>query len=101
MKQIKSTFLNYLQFDLYELEKNKHGLAIKIKDGNKPNINYNFLSDFHRQITDNTDYIIHPDEIIADNFTLLILAEGKPKELEKISPLGKELLLKINHILKK
>jgi hypothetical protein len=34
------------------------------------------LQDFYEQVGRNTDYIVHPEEIIADNFEFLLI--GKP-----------------------
>ena len=42
---------------------------------------------FFEQVGHNTDYIIHPEEILADNFALLVLARhdvASPKILEKM-----------------
>jgi hypothetical protein len=45
------------------------------------------ISGFFEQVGHNTDYIIHPEEILADNFALLIIGEHKvqsPEVLEKM-----------------
>ena len=40
---------------------------------------YGDFSDFHDQVGNNTNYTIHPEEILADNFALAILAaDGLP-----------------------
>ncbi len=33
------------------------------------------ISGFYEQVGRNTGYIIHPEEILADNFALLVLAQ--------------------------
>ena len=33
------------------------------------------MAGFYGQVGHNTDYIIHPEEILADNFALLLLEE--------------------------
>ncbi len=44
-------------------------------------------SDFFTQVGHNTRYIIHPEEILADNFALLVLAERNPPSPEIIERL--------------
>ena len=45
------------------------------------------VSGFTEQVGRNTDYIIHPEEILADNFALLVLNEhdvASPEILQKM-----------------
>ena len=45
------------------------------------------VSGFFEQVGNNTDYIIHPEEILADNFALLVLGRhdvASPQVLEKM-----------------
>ncbi len=55
--------------------------------------------DFERQIGTNTNYIIHPDEILADNVALLCLGKKDSKNIEHLTEDGKELLKKIEKII--
>jgi hypothetical protein len=50
------------------------------------------ITGFAEQVGKNTDYVIHPEEILADNFALLISAQGDP-----ISP---EIIRKMEEVLK-
>jgi hypothetical protein len=46
------------------------------------------VSGFYRQVGRNTDYIIHPEEILADNFKLLLLGKANvpsPDVLRRLS----------------
>ena len=95
----KIYFFNYLQFDLFELENTKDGKMVKVKNATKPTINYQVLPQFFQQISNNTDYIIHPDEIIADHFVFLTLAEGKDNNLKQHDENGRILLGRIKRIL--
>jgi len=67
---VNPSFFSYLQFDLFELDESTgkllHGdnLVTTLTDGMMPG--------FFEQIKDNTQYIIHPDEIAADNFIYAI-----------------------------
>ena len=50
------------------------------------------VEDFHRKIGKNTGYIIHPEEVLADNFVLLAMGKKKvptPRILEEMARLLK------------
>ncbi len=47
----------------------------------------------------NTQYIIHPDEIIADNFAFLMLSEKKPAILDLFTEGGRTLIQKMRVVL--
>jgi hypothetical protein len=47
----------------------------------------------------NTAYIIHPDEIVADNFALLMLSQKNPSVLNTCTEGGKTLLTKMKDVL--
>lgn len=69
-------FFQHIVFQLFPIEKiNDSSSIYKI---NVPNVGLNpeSLSDFKQQIGKNTNYIIHPEEVAADNFKLLILSKG-------------------------
>jgi hypothetical protein len=46
------------------------------------------VSNFFEQVGKNTEYVIHPEEILADNFALLVLGGGSntpsPEVLRKM-----------------
>lgn len=58
------------------------------------------LTDFYEQITDNTDYIIHPDEILAENFVLAVLSQDNPSILKGLSKEGSALVENLLDVLK-
>lgn len=69
----KLNFFNHLIFELFEVEaiageENAYRII-------SPNVGINpkELPDFFEQVGRNTNYIIHPEEIIADNFRHLVL----------------------------
>lgn len=70
-------FFNYLQFQLLLVEKNDNSPAVKpIYDSQKPRlVDMQHVSGFFEQVGKNTRYIIHPEEILADNFALMVLKE--------------------------
>lgn len=49
----------------------------------------------------NTDYVIHPDEIVADNFVILMMAEKKPTSLTAYTEGGRTLIGKMREVLAK
>jgi hypothetical protein len=90
----KGDFFGHLKFSLFQVEQSGHGYAVVCKDDASSTIDMKNIPDFYRQIRDNTDYIIHPDEILADNFMYTIqLANGK--DPKKFSTEGRQLLNKI------
>ncbi|MGO8927957.1 MAG: hypothetical protein ACLQU3_13855 [Limisphaerales bacterium] len=70
-------FFDYLQFQFLVVEhQGKAHDAKPAYDGLKPRlVDLQQTSGFFEQVGRNTEYIIHPEEILADNFALLILEE--------------------------
>lgn len=74
----RRTLFQYLTFRLLELEPLGEGWQPRLVDGqpvlwdpkqkDRPPV-----ASFHEQIGANTGYIIHPDEILADNFALMVV----------------------------
>ncbi|MEL6868131.1 MAG: hypothetical protein AAFP19_27155 [Bacteroidota bacterium] len=94
-------FFNYLSFNLYELKPPYVSLIKVLADNEgKPTRNLIRTSNFWRQIRDNTQYIIHPDEIMADNFMHLLLSKRPGGSIEKFSREGQDLIKQIEELLK-
>lgn len=90
----RPNFFDYLQFDLYSLDdKGSHYVAKSTTTG-ETLLPLQSTPNFFTKIKDNTQYIIHPDEIMADNFMLALLAYDK-NEYGKFSKDGKILIQKI------
>ena len=91
-------FFRYLQFQLYELEERRGGLVLNalIADPTgRSTVELAAHPEFMVQIGDNTGYIIHPEEIIAENFRMLVSGEpGSGSER------GEELLAQLRTLLK-
>ncbi len=70
-------FFDYLRFQLLVMECQGGAQAAKPAfDGQKTRlVDLQQLSGFFEQVGRNTDYLIHPEEILADNFMLLISGE--------------------------
>ncbi len=89
-------FFGYLQFNLYPIEDGKlitksDSLTSPITLANEP--------DFYDQVTDNTNYIIHPDELIADNFMYIMTTASDVMKRQRFSKPGNELLVKLEKVL--
>lgn len=67
-------FFNYLQL--------KFLMPAKTEGGKPELVDPAYVSGYFEQIGHNTEYIIHPEEILADNFALLVIGSGNIKSLE-------------------
>lgn len=95
-------FFAYLEFGLYPIRQEKEAYRVVAHRGYRsPLPPPGQLPDFFEQIGDNTNYIIHPDEIMADNFTLLVLSKtGKDEfSLSNYSERGQEVLKEMELVL--
>jgi hypothetical protein len=93
-RQDVTSFFDYLSFDLYEVKCNGEGCRIVAKPKGTTTIPPSCTPEFFRKIKDNTQYIIHPDEILADNFMLAVQAKNSG-DFSKFSVDGKALIEKI------
>jgi hypothetical protein len=99
----KTSFFSYLDFALFQVKERPDGSwnVITNADGSSTIDFKQFQGEFFRQIGDNTQYIIHPDEILADNFSFLMAIENDAKVKNKFSVSGQQLLENIKIILVK
>lgn len=82
----KSMF-DYLQFRLLAVEKHDDAWRAVEQEGMPRLIDPKKVDTFWKQIGRNTGYIIHPDEILADNFAHLVMQSEKlpsPEIVEKM-----------------
>lgn len=82
-------FFEYLQFQFLVVEKSRGSETMKaVSEGSSPKlVEMKRVSGFMEQIGNNTDYIIHPEEILAENFALLVLNgnnAASPEILQKM-----------------
>jgi len=82
-------FFDYLNFQFLIMEKaNALHLDIHYENSMPELVGPQEVSGFFEQVGRNTQYIIHPEEILADNFALLVLKERNvpsPEILDKIT----------------
>ena len=93
-------FFKYMSFELFEIKPIARGYAVQINKDGSSSRSLIKGSDFYKQIRDNTGYIIHPDEIMADNFMFLMLREKDAIRFGKFSKEGKELIAQLEQLLK-
>lgn len=98
----QNTFFAYLEFALFQIEKLPNGKwkVLVEEDGFSSTLNTHAQTDFFAQIKDNTGYIIHPDEVLADNFAFIMQERNGQKVSLKFSPEGKRLLVDLEGVLK-
>lgn len=97
-----ATFFSYLEFNLFKVEPagDNKWAVITENDGLSSTINIAQIPDFYKQIKDNTTYIIHPDEVLADNFSFIMLDIDGQQASIRFSKEGKQLLKDIDKILR-
>ncbi len=98
----KRLFFTYLEFSLFEIIPQADGrwYVRTQEDGLSSTLDLQKLPDFYRQIGDNTTYIIHPDEVLADNFALLMASKKDPLALRRLSESGQKLVWDIEAIVR-
>lgn len=94
-------FFDHLDFNLYQVVRKGKAIRVISEPDGSSALDLRELPDFFRQIGDNTQYIIHPDEILADNFTILALSREDPDRLKALSPEGRQLIEKILEVIRK
>ncbi len=82
-------FFDYLQFKFLAVEKRpgSHDFTPVMQGASPRLLGIEQVSGFFEQVGRNTEYIIHPEEILAENFAMLVLHEEKarsPEVLEKM-----------------
>ena len=98
----QDVFFSYIEFNLFEVKKQENGKwkVIVDNDGITSTLKVESQPDFFKQIRDNTGYIIHPDEVLADNFAFFIESLNNPLRTAKFSPEGKQLLKEMEAIIR-
>lgn len=100
-KDNKKEFFEYLNFNYFEIKFSPNGSFFNIQTvGNqqKSTLNIDGINKLlHQKL--NTYYIIHPDEIIADNFSILLYSLKNPKSLEAYTEGGRDLLDNLQNVL--
>lgn len=89
--QVGGEFFKYLVFQLLLIKKDADKQFKPVYSGQQPLIvDLDKVSGYLEQVGSNTHYIIHPEEILADNFALIITREQNipsPEILDKMKDL--------------
>jgi hypothetical protein len=95
----KTGYFAYARLKLVPLTIEKKGLLASPSP--EKTLNYPDYPSFLEQVSDNTSYIIHPDEIMADNFALLMISRYEPDRLPdlSLSGTGAQILEKMGKII--
>lgn len=92
-------YFDYLDFRLYPVIRVGERYEVQVVDGYRsPLPPAAELPLFWQQIGDNTNYIIHPDEILADNFVLLARIRAEASRWTDFSPEGQDLLRQMDEL---
>lgn len=92
-------YFDYLDFQLFPLQPTDSSFIALTADGcRSPLPPPDSLPAFWAKIGDNTTYIIHPDEILADNFVLLALSKAGRRQ--PLSPRGRSILEGLQKVLR-
>jgi len=80
----RDEFFAYLTFQFLVVKKGPglRNVTVIYEDSKPKLLDPKEVSGFLEQIGRNTQYVIHPEEILADNFALLIIGEPKPASPE-------------------
>jgi hypothetical protein len=99
----KPLFFGYLEFELFQIEQTGDGRwkVLTKPDGYRSTLDLRKQPDFFRQIRDNTGYIIHPDEVLADNFAYILEGLERGAPVKKFSDSGSQLLRDIEAVLRR
>lgn len=94
-------FFDHFKANMFAIEKNESGQwLIKTDSTGESTLGNTWEKDFYTKIGTNTEYIIHPDEILADNFEL-ILQQFDTIPLPELDSSGKILLKDITQLLRR
>jgi hypothetical protein len=85
------SFFKYLTFKLMVVEKVQDKYQAKVVDGEPIMLTPGKMESYFAKIGRNTGYIIHPDEVLADNFSYLILDKKNLKTPRVVDEMRKQL----------
>lgn len=89
------SYYDHINFDLFSIRDfGDHYKVVSTAQGQSITPLPSVSESFYEKVKDNTQYIIHPDEIMADNFMMAILAYNR-NDYSVFSPGGKELIDKV------
>ena len=89
----KPEFFDYLQFELFKIIPPFSKMIKVVSDTiGKSTIDFKNHPEFFEQITENSNYIIHPDELMAENFVIAVQSQKDSTILNELSDSGEKLI---------
>lgn len=84
------TFFNYMRFALMEVRKTDDGWQAVTDDKGRPKMyDADDVPDYFAKIGKNTPYIIHPEEVLAENFVLVLRGDEDVETPRVVEQMGK------------
>ncbi len=85
------SFFQYLKFRLLVVERDGVDWSVATASGNPILLDPLQTPSFHQQIGGNTKYILHPDEVLADNFMHLMMRKPDLPNPEIVSKMAEQI----------
>ena len=100
---VPSEFMENMGFNYFELAASADGKSFDVLTRGQKQQSTLDTQGINKMFKDNynTEYVIHPDEIVADNFAILMLSEKNAASLATYTEGGKTLLAKMREVLSK
>ncbi len=95
----KKSYMDYLSWNYFEARNTVRGVELLTNNRLQTTLQTKDLPGLFKEKL-NTDYVIHPDEIFADNFALLTGSCGRTDSIPAISAQGKSALDQLEIIIK-
>jgi hypothetical protein len=92
-------FEAHLNWDMYAIERHKGEWQVQADSLGESTLSNTWEASFYKKASTNTDYTLHPEEMLAENFVLLLRSKTETKPLE-IDNEGRALLRDLERILK-
>ena len=96
-----ATFFDNLGWNYFDIQPSADGAKLVVQtvgDAQKSTLDTRGISQLFKK-NFNTEYIIHPDEIIADNFAIVVLSAKNTAILNGFTEGGKTLIGKMREVL--
>lgn len=95
----REDFGEYLAWEMYQVVPRNGAWEVVTDSLGESTLSNTWEVPFYRQVTTNTEYTLHPDEICADNFVLLLQWKTDPKSVH-LDESGIKLLQDMERIFK-
>ena len=96
-------YFAHMDFQLFALEKDtvEQAYVVQVTSGGESTLGPEYFVEYRKKTRDNTEYLIHPDEILADNFIWAVKGYQNRSHWDRFSTEGQILLQAIVDFLEK